>query len=110
MAAPLSARFLVKLLLIARELLGLIYKHHQSGFRPLLPVATCLLSNTSDWYFNLDDGKCTGIMLVDLKIDTVNHESLIRKISHNGINHIELQWFCSSLYNRRQCCDGPVTL
>ena len=56
-----------------------IYRH-QSGFRSLHSVVTCLLSNTNDWYFNLDKGKCAGIVFVDLKkaFDTVDHEILIK--------------------------------
>ena len=60
-----------------------IYRH-QSGFRSLHLVVTCLLSNTNDWYFNLDEGKCTGIVFVNLKkaFHTVDHEILIKKLSH----------------------------
>ena len=82
-----------------------IYRH-QSGFRSFHSVVTCLLSNTNDWYFNLDEGKCTGIVFVDLKkaFDTVDHEILISKLSHYGVKNTELKWFCSYLSNRRQCC------
>ena len=34
----------------------------------------------------------------------INHEILIEKLSHYGINNTELKWFCSYLDDRRQCC------
>ena len=81
----------------------LIYKH-QSGFRLLHSVVTCLMSNTNDWYQNLDKGKYTGLIPIDLKkaFDTVNHELLLGKLQKYGITGIELRWFTSYLHNRRQ--------
>ena len=43
-----------------------LYKH-QSGFRSIHSVATCLLSSTNEWYLNLDDKKYTGMVFIDLK-------------------------------------------
>ena len=34
----------------------------------------------------------------------MDHEILIRKLSHYGVKNTELKWFCSYLSNRRQCC------
>ena len=78
----------------------------QSGFRSLHSVVTCLLSNTIDWHFHLDQGMCTGIVFVDLKkaFDTVDHDILLEKLSHYGIKNTEHKWFSSYLGNRRQCC------
>ena len=78
----------------------------QSGFRSLHSVVTCLLSNTNDWHFHLDQGMCTGIVFVDLKkaFDTVDHDILLEKLSHYGIKNTEHKWFSSYLGNRRQCC------
>ena len=83
----------------------LIYRQ-QSGFRSLHSVVTCLISNTNDWYFQLDQGMYTGIVFVDLKkaFDTVDHDILLGKLSHNGIKNTEDKWFSSYLGNRRQCC------
>ena len=44
----------------------LIYRQ-QSGIRSLHSVVVCLISNTNDWYFHLDQGMCTGIVFVDMK-------------------------------------------
>ena len=44
----------------------LIYKH-QSGFRSLHSVVTSLLAGTNDWYLNIDRGKYTGLIFIDLK-------------------------------------------
>ena len=83
----------------------LIYRQ-QSGFRSLHSVVTCLLSNTNDWHFHLDQGMCTGIVFVDLKkaFDTVDHDILLGKLSPYGIKTTEHKWFSSYLRNRRQCC------
>ena len=81
-----------------------IYRQ-QSGFRSLLSVVTCLISNTNDWYFHFDQGMCTGIVFGDLKkaFDTVDHDILLGKLSHYGTKNTEDKWFSSYLGNRRQC-------
>ena len=68
----------------------------------------CFLSNTNDSNCNLDEGKCTGIVFVDLKkvSDTVNHEIFINKFSNYGVKNTELKWFCSHPSNRQQRCKG----
>ena len=44
----------------------LIYKH-QSGFQSLHSVITSLMAGTNDWYVNIDRGKNTGLIFIDLK-------------------------------------------
>ena len=44
----------------------LTYKH-QSGFRSLHSVVTSLMAGTNDWYLNIDRGKYTGLIFIDLK-------------------------------------------
>ena len=83
----------------------LIYKH-QSGFRSLHSVVTSLMAGTNDWYVNIDRGKYTGLIFIDLKkaFDTVNHDILLKKLEEYGISGLELDWFTSYLHERKQFC------
>ena len=58
----------------------LIYRH-QSGFRSLHSVVTCLMENTDDWYLNIEKGEYTGLIFIDLKkaFDTMDHDILLQK-------------------------------
>ena len=84
---------------------NLIYLH-QSGFRPLHSVVTCLMKNTNDWYLNIDKGEYTGLIFIDLKkeFDTVDHNILLQKLAKYGVNGLEHDWFASYLNNRKQLC------
>ena len=86
---------------------------HQSGFRSLHSVVTSLLNNTNDWYINIDNGKYTAMVFIDLKkaFDTVNHQILLAKLNKYGIDGLEYLWFQSYLENRRQFCrvDGACS-
>ena len=57
----------------------LLYEH-QSGFRLLHSVATALMASINDWYLNINKGKYTGLIFIDLKkgFDTVDHEILLK--------------------------------
>ena len=39
------------------------------------------MASTNDWYLNIDKGKYTGLIFIDLKkaFDTVDHEILLKK-------------------------------
>ena len=78
----------------------------QYGFRNLHSVVSCLLNCTNDWYVNIDRGKFTAMIFIDLKkaFDTVDHQILLNKMRNYGINGLEHQWFSSYLDNRRQFC------
>ena len=82
-----------------------LYKH-QSGFRSIHSVVTCLLSNTNEWYLNLDDKKYTGIVFIHLKkaFDTVDHAILAKKLYLYGVRNTESKWFQSYLSDRQQLC------
>ena len=83
----------------------LLYEH-QSGFRLLHSVTTALLASTNDWYLNMDKGKYTGLIFIDLRkvFDTVDHAILLKKLKKYGANGLEHEWFTSYLDNRRQVC------
>ena len=83
----------------------LLYSH-QSSFRRLHSVLTCLLKYTNDWYLNTENGKYTSVTFIDLKkaFDTVNHEILVKKLQTYGIRGKELLWFKLYLSHRKQCC------
>ena len=82
-----------------------LYKH-QSGFRSIHSVVTCLLSNTNEWYLNLDDRKYTGMVFIYLKkaFDTVDHDILAKKLYLYGVQNMALKWFQSYLNDRQQLC------
>ena len=75
---------------------------NQSGFRALHSVVTCLLNNTDDWYVNMDNGKYTANIFIDLKkaFDTVDHDILLAKLRKYGVDDLEFAWFSSYLTNR----------
>ena len=79
---------------------------HQSSFRRLHTVLTCLLKCTNDWYLNTENGKYTSVTFINFKkaFDTVNHEILVKKLQIYGIRGKELLWFKSYLSQRKQCC------
>ena len=78
----------------------------QSRFRRLYSVVTSLLSCTNDWYKNMDTGKYTALVFIDLKkaFDTVDHDILLKKMQKYGVSGNGLTWFKSYLQDRRQLC------
>ena len=64
------------------------------------------MAGTNDWYLNIDRGKYTGLIFIDLKkaFDTVNHDILLKKLEKYGISGLELDWFTSYLQERKQFC------
>ena len=76
----------------------------QFGFRLSLSTNNALMSITENIQSQLDQNKfCAGVF-VDLKkaFDTVDHEILLKKLSHYGIRGIANEWFCSYLTKRKQ--------
>ena len=55
--------------------------YKQSGFMSLQSTVTCLLRSTDDWYANMDKGRGTATVYIDLKkaFDTVDHDILLQK-------------------------------
>ena len=79
---------------------------NQSGFKALHSTVTCLLNNTDDWYVNMDDGKYTANIFIDLKeaFDTVDHDILLAKLQKYGADNLEFAWLLSYLTNRQHYC------
>ena len=78
---------------------------HQSGFRPKHSCETALHSIIDKWLCNIDEGKLTGVLFIDLSkaFDTVNHEVLLHKLLSFGICQNSFKWFQSYLSGRSQC-------
>ena len=76
----------------------------QFGFQLSLSTNNALMSITENIQSQLDQNKfCAGVF-VDLKeaLGTVDHEILLKKLSHYGIRGIVNEWFCSYLTKRKQ--------
>ena len=106
---PVVSRLIEKL--IYDQLNQYLDKHkylvsHQSGFRSLHSVVTCLLKGTSDWYIDIDNRKYTAMIFTDLKkeFDTVDHQILLDKMQFYGITGRSRKCFSSYLDNRKQYC------
>ena len=76
----------------------------QSGFRSQYSTATTIIDVQDYILNNMDEGKVTGAIFLDLKkaFDTVDHQLLINKLMNYGISSIELKWFKSYLNGRKQ--------
>ena len=72
----------------------------------LVSIFTVVTSRTNDWYLNIDRGKFTGLIFINLKkaFDTVNYDILLKKLEKYGINELELDWFTFYLQEREQFC------
>ena len=75
---------------------------NQFGFRKFHSTATALLDCTNDWYMNLDRKMFNVVLQIDLKkaFDTVDHQTLLRKLEIYGIKHHALALLESYLSNR----------
>ena len=69
--------------------------YKQSGLCFLHSSVTCLLKSTDDWYANMDKGRFTATVFIDLKkpFNTLNHDILLQKIEKYGVIGLEHIWF-----------------
>lgn len=76
----------------------------QFGFQKNQSTNDALLQLAMEISTTLDKNIKLGIF-VDLPkaFDTVNHEILVSKLQHYGLDRITLKWFSDYLTNRRQC-------
>lgn len=71
----------------------------QSGFRPLHSTVSALIQMCDDWSDNMDKGKLTGVVFLDIRkaFDSVDHSILLEKVKFYGVADRELMWFKSYL-------------
>ena len=76
----------------------------QYGFRSNHSTSHALLDVLTSLYDNVDGGKHTALLLLDLKkaFDTANYHILLTKPEHYGIRADTLDLFASFLSNRYQ--------
>ena len=100
--------------LIEREVLVQCNEHmdlnnehtpNQSGYKAKHSCETLLMRVTNDIFVNLDNSKCTIMLLLDLSaaFDTVDHAVLLNLLwSELGFRGNVYKWFVEFLSNRRQ--------
>ena len=61
------------------------------------------MASTNDWKLNIDKGKYSGLIFIDLKkaCDTVDHEILLEILKMYGVTGLEHDWFTSYLDDRK---------
>ena len=79
----------------------------QFGFRSLHFTALALSKVTNTWLLNLDSGRISSVVLLDIQkaFDTVDHQILLDKLRCYGVSGDQLVFFASYLSNRQQCCN-----
>ena len=80
------------------------YYPFQFGFRLDFSTNNALISIVENTQTQLDDGKYSAGVFVDLKkaSDTVDHNILLKKLDYYGVRGIANEWFASYLKNRKQ--------
>ena len=83
-----------------------IITKNQSAFRKLYFTITPLIRSTDHWYENIDKKKLNLTIFLDLKkaFDTVDHKTLLEKLSRYGMRDTTGNWFQSYLDHRKQFC------
>ena len=98
-----------------KEIFKQLYKHlnennliskFQSGFRPGHSTITALIQMCDNWYENMDNGKLTGVVFIDIRkaFDSIDHDILLKKLAYYGVLHMEHTWFQSYLASQKQQC------
>ena len=59
-----------------------LLSNHQSGYRPLHSTSTCLIDVTNRLLQNIDRGRLTGMIFLDLTkaFDTIDHDVMLNKL------------------------------
>ena len=101
--------------LLAKRIISFLKKNRilyelQFGFREGHSTIHALLELLDSIYQNLDDNNsCIGVFLdLSKAFDTIDHDILLKKLSHYGFRGIVHNWFASYLQNRKQytCVNG----
>ena len=79
----------------------------QCGFRKCHSTKFAALSLADTIRRNMDQGMLTGAVFIDFRkaFDSVNHDSLLQKLSYMGVLDKELAWFKDYLHDRTQVLD-----
>ena len=77
---------------------------NQFGFQINNSTEHAILQFTRDIAQNFDNGKFTLGVFIDLSkaFDTVDHQILLKKLKHYGVNETTLAWHRSYLFQRKQ--------
>ena len=77
---------------------------NQFGFQINNSIEHAILQFTRDIAQNFDNGKFTLGVCIDLSkaFDTVDHQILLKKLKHYGVNEKTLAWLQSYLFQRKQ--------
>ena len=80
---------------------NILYKY-QSGFGTHHSTDTCLSHLNDKILHGFDQGKITGMILIDLQkaFDTKDHKVLLDKLVYMGFSDYAISWFKSYLSNR----------
>ena len=83
----------------------------QFGFRKSRNTSQAITYITDFIRSAIDRGEYTGAIYVDLKkaFDTINHATILSKLSVYGINDTELSWFIDYLFNRKHFVEFNTT-
>ena len=86
--------------------------HHNQANRSNHSTTTTLLDATYFILNNMNEGKATGAISLDLKnaFDTINHNLLIKNLNKCGISGLSLKWFVSYLSGRSQAVNVSSSL
>ena len=59
------------------------------------------------WSENIDNGLLNSVVFIDLTkaFDTIDHEIILRKMAHLGVDQAAIKWFSSYLSGRTQRCN-----
>ena len=81
-----------------------ILNDRQFGFRKENSTTYLMLELFDKVFSSKEKGKKPAILFLDIKkaFDTVNHDILLKKLKHYGINGIVYKWFKGYLSNRYQ--------